>query len=89
VPPFFSRLGEMRDRSLENQRYRAHGLTLVVAAIILWNRVYLSRAIQRLKAHGASADDHLLKRLLPLGWEHITQPRRRLRLAAASPGGTW
>lgn len=43
---------EMRDRSFENQRYRASGLTLVVAAIILWNTVYLSRAIQSLKAHG-------------------------------------
>ena len=29
---FFNRLGEMRDRSFENQRYRASGLTLVVAA---------------------------------------------------------
>jgi TnpA family transposase len=34
---FFNRVGEMRDRSFENQPYRASGLTLVVAAIILWN----------------------------------------------------
>ena len=34
---FFNRLGEMHDRSFENQRYRTSGLTLVVAAIILWN----------------------------------------------------
>jgi TnpA family transposase len=46
---FFNRLGEMRDRSFENQRYRASGLTLVVAAIILWNTVYLSRAIDGFK----------------------------------------
>ena len=38
---FFNRLGEIRDRSFENQRYRASGLNLVVAAIILWNTVYL------------------------------------------------
>jgi TnpA family transposase len=44
---FFNRLGEMRDRSFENQRYRASGLTLVVAAVILWNTVYLSRAALR------------------------------------------
>lgn len=31
----FNRLGEMRDRTFENQRYRASGLNLVVAAIIL------------------------------------------------------
>ncbi len=32
---FFNRRGELRDRSFENQRYRASGLNLVVAAIIL------------------------------------------------------
>jgi Tn3 transposase DDE domain len=37
---------EMRDRSFENQRYWASGLKLVVAAIILWNTVYLERAIR-------------------------------------------
>jgi NAD(P)-dependent dehydrogenase (short-subunit alcohol dehydrogenase family) len=34
---FFNRLGEIRDRSYENQRHRASGLNLLVAAIILWN----------------------------------------------------
>jgi TnpA family transposase len=42
---FFKRLSEMRDRSFESQRYRASGLNLLVAAIILWNTVYLERAI--------------------------------------------
>jgi hypothetical protein len=32
---FFNRQGDLRDRSFENQRYRASGLTLIVAAIIL------------------------------------------------------
>jgi TnpA family transposase len=32
---FFNRLGEIRDRSFEQQRYRASGLNLVTAAIIL------------------------------------------------------
>ena len=68
---FFNRLGEIRDRSFENQRYRASGLTLVVAAIILWNTVYLGRAIDDLKAQGLSVDDNLLEHLSPLGWEHI------------------
>ncbi|MVW13173.1 Tn3 family transposase [Escherichia coli] len=34
------RLGEIRDRGLENQSYRASGLTLLTAAISLWNTVY-------------------------------------------------
>jgi TnpA family transposase len=32
---FFNRLGEVRDRSFENQQYRASDLNLVVAAITL------------------------------------------------------
>lgn len=68
---FFNRLGEMRDRSFENQRYRASGLNLVTAAIVLWNTVYLERAIQALEEHGQSIDKNLLQHLSPLGWEHI------------------
>lgn len=68
---FFNRLGELRDRSFENQRYRASGLNLVVAAIVLWNTVYLERAVRTLRAHGQMVDDDLLQYLSPLGWEHI------------------
>lgn len=40
-----NRLGEIRDRSFENQRYLASGFNLVVAAIILWNTAYLYELI--------------------------------------------
>ncbi|MBU1919098.1 Tn3 family transposase, partial [bacterium] len=68
---FFNRLGELRDRSFQNQRYRASGLNLVTAAIILWNTVYLERAIHSLKKNGQPIDDQLLQHLSPLSWEHI------------------
>lgn len=68
---FFNQLGEMRDRSFENQRYRASGLNLVIAAIVLWNTVYLERVIQHLKDDGQTVNESLLKHLSPLGWEHI------------------
>jgi TnpA family transposase len=68
---FIHRLGEIRDRSFEQQRYRASGLTLVTAAIVLWNTVYLERATQALRDAGKLKDDSLLKYLSPLGWEHI------------------
>ena len=67
---FFCRLGEIRDRSFEQQRYRASGLNLVTAAIVLWNTVYLERATNALRSHGP-VDDTLLQYLSPLGWEHI------------------
>ena len=68
---FLNRLGEIHDRSFENQRYRASGLNLVVAAIILWNTVYLERAVQALRDTGKNTDERLLPHLSPLGWEHI------------------
>ena len=68
---FFNQRGEVRDHSYENQRYRASGLTLVTAAIVLWNTVYLSRAIQAISDHGQMVDENLLQHLSPLGWEHI------------------
>ncbi|HEY3268383.1 MAG TPA: Tn3 family transposase [Armatimonadota bacterium] len=68
---FFNRLGELRDRSFENQRYRASGLNLVVASIVLWNTVYLGRAIKALRESGQHVDDSLLQHLSPLRWEHI------------------
>ena len=69
---FFHRLGEIRDRTFENQRYRASGLNLVVAAVILWNTVYLSHAVAELRANGGRVRDDLLAHIAPLGWEHIT-----------------
>ncbi|HNF92590.1 MAG TPA: Tn3 family transposase [Accumulibacter sp.] len=68
---FFNRLGEIRDRSFEQQRYRASGLTLVTAAVVLWNTVYLERAVKALHDHGQPVDETLLPYLSPLGWEHI------------------
>ena len=46
---FFYRLGEFRDRTFEQQRYRASGLNLLTAAIVLWNTVYLDRAVKALR----------------------------------------
>jgi TnpA family transposase len=68
---FFYRLGEIRDRNFEQQRYRASGLNLVTAAIVLWNTVYLERATNALRGHGRLVDETLLQYLSPLGWEHI------------------
>jgi hypothetical protein len=68
---FFNRLGELRNRTLENQQHRASGLNLVVAAIVLWNTVYLERAIQALRKQGQMVPEALLVHLSPLKWEHI------------------
>jgi len=68
---FFNRLGEIRDRSFEQQRYRASGLNLATAAIVLWNTVYLERATNAMRKNCQGIDDTLFQYLSPLGWEHI------------------
>jgi TnpA family transposase len=68
---FFHRQGEIRDRTFENQSFRASGLSLITAAIVHWNTVYLDQAVQHLRAQGTAVPDDLLAHVAPLGWEHI------------------
>ena len=68
---FFHRQGEFRDRTFKNQGYRASGLSLLTAAIVHWNTIYLDRAVQQLRSQGAMIPDELLVHVAPLGWEHI------------------
>ena len=84
---FFYRLGEIRDRSFEQQRYRASGLNLLTAAIVLWNTVYLERAVAALHGHGQPVDEGLLRYLSPLGWEHINLTGDYLWRSSAKVGG--
>jgi hypothetical protein len=51
---------------------RPSGLNLAVAAITLWNTVYLGRAVDQLRSRGEIIGDTLLAHIAPLGWEHIT-----------------
>jgi TnpA family transposase len=67
----FHRLGRVRDRTRETQQHRASGLNLVVAAIILWNTVYLGRAVEKLRREGEVIPDAHLGHLAPLGWQHV------------------
>ena len=68
---FFGRSGEVRDRNRAGQLQRASGLKLVLAAIVLWNTVYIERAVEYLKEAGQALSDEQIAHLSPLGWEHI------------------
>jgi TnpA family transposase len=63
-------LAEIWDRTYELQRHRASGLNLVVAAIILWNTIYLERAVNAMRAQGYLIDEALLKHVAPIHWNH-------------------
>ena len=68
---YFHERGEIRDRSLDSQSFRASGLNLVVSAIVHWNTVYLDKAAAHLKSQGRDVPDTLLRHVSPLTWEHI------------------
>ena len=64
---FIHRLGEIRDRTYENQQHRACGLNLLVTAIILWNTRYLERAVIALRQVATTT--------LPAGTSFALEPR--------------
>ena len=43
----------------------------MIAAIVLWNTVYLEKAVDYLKQQGLDIPEEHLQHLSPLGWEHI------------------
>jgi hypothetical protein len=55
----------------ENGSFRASGLSLITAAIVHGNTVYLNRALHQLRAQGAVVPDDLPAHVAPLGREHI------------------
>jgi TnpA family transposase len=65
------RRGMMQERSFEEMNHRASGLNLVVAAIVLWNTVYLQKAVVRLKEKNAPIPEQYLPHLSPMLWDHI------------------
>jgi len=67
----FNRRGTVQDRSYEDQRNRASGLNLVVAAIILWNTLGLEQAIEAMRTDGEDVPEEHLEHVAPLGWEKI------------------
>jgi len=67
----FHRLGRVRDRTPEALQHRAGGLTLVTAAIVLWNTVQIAKVINALRTEGEAIPDVMLPFLSPLGWQHI------------------
>lgn len=67
---FFGKHGELREKALQDQLQRASALTIIVNAIIIWNTVYLTKAIEHLKTK-QEVKEKLLCHVSPLAWEHI------------------
>jgi TnpA family transposase len=68
---FFGQLGQFHDRDLQEQMHRASSLMLLIAAISVWNAVYLQKALDAMRAANITVDEEYLRHTFPLGWSHI------------------
>ena len=67
---FFGKSGNLREKDLQDQMQRASCLNILINTVVIWNTVYLQKAIEYKKENGG-LDDSLLTHISPLNWNHI------------------
>lgn len=67
---FFGKSGNLREKDLQEQLQRASCLNILLNVVVIWNTVYLSRAIEH-KRRLSGFDDTLIQHISPLNWNHI------------------
>jgi TnpA family transposase len=80
---FFYRRGAVRDRLREDLQNKASGLNLLVAAIILWNTVYLEQGVAGTRTTREAGSTRMFAPLFT-AWLGTHQFDRRLHLGSAS-----
>jgi TnpA family transposase len=68
---FYGNKGEIRQRYREGQEEQLGALGLVVNAIILWNTIYMDRALGDMRKPGMAILQEDVARLSPIGHEHV------------------
>lgn len=68
---FHGQRGQLRQRYREGQEDQLGALGLVVNAIVLWNTRYQNAALDQLRHDGHDVRDDDVRRLSPLGHDHI------------------
>jgi hypothetical protein len=68
---FYGQRGELRQRYREGQEDQLGALGLVVNIIVLWNTLYLDKALTHLRATGYPVQDADVARISPLGYAHL------------------
>jgi len=68
---FYGHKGEIRQRYREGQEEQLNALGLVVNAVILWNTMYMDRALEDMRRRGMTIDPLDVSRLSPIGHEHV------------------
>lgn len=70
-PIFHGQRGEVRKRYKEGQEDQLGALGLVLNAVVLWNTLYMNKAINHLKSQGNELKPEDMARLSPLIHDHI------------------
>ena len=68
---YFGQKGEVRQRYREGQEEQLGALGLVVNAMVLWNTLYMHRALEEMRGRGMKIATEDIERLSPLGYDHI------------------
>ena len=68
---YFGQKGEARQRYREGQEEQFGALGLVVNAMVLWNTLYMNRALEEMQARSMKIEPSDVERLSPLGYDHI------------------
>ena len=68
---YFGQKGEVRQRYREGQEEQLGALGLVVNAVVLWNTLYMHRALEEMRGRGMQIVTEDIERLSPLGYDHI------------------
>lgn len=80
----------MRHRYREGQEDQLGALEPVVNAIVLWNTIYMDRALAQLRAEGQTLAAADVARLSPLGNDHLNVlGRYSFALPPAIQDGAW
>jgi len=68
---FHGQRGEIKKRYREGQEDQLSALGLVVNVIVLWNTIYMEKALKQLSSQGMEVKDSDVQRLWPLNYKHI------------------
>lgn len=68
---FYGHKGQVRQRYREGQEEQLGALGLVVNAVILWNTIYMDRALEDMQQRGMTILSEDVARLSPIGHQHV------------------
>jgi len=68
---FHGQKGEVRQKYQDGQEDQLGALGLMVNMIVLWNTLYMNKALEYLKVGGMKLREEDIRRLTPLGYDHI------------------